>query len=530
MPTRPTKQRDLTQPIEMVYTDFSGGLDAKSKKNGIIQNGAWFCENCSPKRKINDVNTYGALCTRPGYTNLLDPPAGVASLTNLCWVSTTVGAVSQWVFALDPATGSVYRSAWSPPLAWVGPVITIAGATEMRAINASGYGIFCLYGAGVGGMYSWSGAAWAAIAATPVARYIAYHRNRVFVGGADLAPWRVHFSDLRSPLAGYGTSAAPVNWFDDIDDDTGYQITGMIELGDRLIVATGLRFYALAGSGPPDYGLYKISERVGCSAPGSLTTNGEMIFFLSNEGFMAWDTSSKPIDIGVAIWNYYRNDFDASLATTMKAAWHDKALYIIYRTATGTNKYRGLICDMTGEGARGWFPTRVDSWNFSSLLAVDNGLYLLALDGVNGKLVQMDSSQSDGANGIDTEWRHAHWDGGLPTIPKRLKCIEIEAEVDTAGTDRVAVDIYRDLSTTAETLITDSAVDMSLIGVSTNAGAHLSAGRGTYTRSIVVFRMRTTQGQDLFHTLSWAVKRTGAKTGMVILAVRVSAMPEPSEN
>src|SRR3990172_4063433 len=380
----PATQEDYDGPVERLYTAFAGGLDASSRKNALPINAAWFCENCWSRGTVSETNLYGALRTRPGYTLLLENPLGIGpgSLTNLCNVFTTVAVVGQWIFALVPSTGEIYRTPWPAPLAWT-LTATIVGATEMRAISTNGYGIFVVYvPGGAAGMFSWDGAAWAAIPGAPLARYIELHRGRVFTAGQDAAPFMIQYSDLFAPLVWPVTNIIP----NAVDSNPNWQVQGLLEYRDRLYVPTGLSFYALAGSGPPDYEFIKVTSTVGCSSPRSLVTDGAWMYFLSNRGFMRWDGSSEPDNISSPIWNYYRGDFDAALANTTQCVYHDQALYIVYRSATGTNKYTGMLHDLWGSQSPGWYPTRVDSWNFASLLTVENGLYILAGDAITGRL------------------------------------------------------------------------------------------------------------------------------------------------
>ena len=543
-------QQDYDAPLEVVYTDFSGGFDGVSKRDALPPNTALFAENCWCRGTISESNLYGSLRTRPGYTILLENPlgAGAGSLTNLCVVNTTAAVTGQWVFALVPSTGGIYVTPWPAPLAWA-LITTIPGATEMRAVSFSGRGIFCVYGPGaVGGMFSFDGAAWAAIAGTPIARYIELHRGRVFVAAPDTAPFQIFYSDLFDPLTWPVTNIIP----NVVDSNPNWQITGLMEYRDRLYVSTGLSFYALVGSGPPDYEFYKVTSWAGCSSARSLSTDGSYIYFLSNKGFMRWDGSSEPDNISRPVWNYYRNDFDGALANTTQCVYHDEALYIVYRTLTGTNKYRGMLHDLWGSQSRGWYPTRIDTWNFASLLTVENGLYIIAGDALNGRLVRLDNGHTDGANGIDTEWRHRpESEFGNPaykTIQKRLNRIEILAELDVsprvcvdipnvsmnhvdkpgifavvvAGPEKVEIDLYPDFNACAA-IMTDGTTDMDLRSGTSIAGSHISELRAPYDRTVVLFVAPAPQDFPLFNAVSWAVKRTGAKTAMTILAVKLIA-------
>ena len=519
MPIQPAKVDNLTGPVEAVFTNFGGGLDWWSAKTTMPPNTAWLTENCFSRREIFDPNFAGALNSRPGLLLLHENPlgAGAGRLTNIRYVSTRVAATGNFLFVLETTTGRIYSTPWPGPIAYTLRA-TVAGATEMRAVSAAGYGIFCVYGpGGVGGMYSFDGTTFALIIGAPQARYIAFHQNRVFVAGMDANTTRLQFSDLRAPLVGYG-----LNLIDDVDDDSGWQITGLLDFQGTLIVTTGIKIFALAGSGPPDYSLYNINQAVGCSAPDSLTTDGDSIYFLSNRGFIRWDTHGEAEYISRPVWTYLRDDFDPDFASGTLSAYFNWGLYSSYRNFEGTDYNRAINLDlMTG----GWFPTSKDSWKLSGLTSVENGEYLLAGDAANGRLYQVVTGTSDNGVGITSFWRHAHTDLGHPTAVKLLNHIEILAEVDS-GTQRLELNVYRDFGLTPESMLAASATDIDLRA--TGTGARMSVATVDSSRTNVLFRATPSPSQKHFRTMSWEIKRTSATTPFTVLAVKVVATLYPT--
>lgn len=521
MPDQSPRVEQYQGPVEFLHEDFSGGLDAWMKRTSMIPNTAFICENAYPLRRVFDRNLYSALCTRPGLVELLDNPAGAGpgSLRNLTYVVTLTGGASvQWIFA--SVGDNIYATQWPAPLGWA-LVATIAGHTEMRAISIAGLGVFAVYGpGGVGGMFTWDGAAWAAIAGAPQARFIARRENRVFVAGQDAQPTRVNYSDDLSPTTGYS-----LNLLNNVGSDRGWPITGLLDYQGSLLIFTGNAVWQLAGAAEDDFRLFPITNSIGCVAPNTLCTDGERIFFLANRGFIRWDTQGEPVYLSELIWPYLRTDWNPNYIANAVAAYHDWGLYACYQNtagAVGVNN-RGIICELRKGG---WFPVSSGNWNFASILSVENGLYLLAGDNTTGKLWQVRESSTDGANGISFQWRSLWNHFGQPTQPKLLNNIDILAEVDSAGTVPVTLRIYRDFSNTGTDLTATPDIGLRATGT----GARMSPATNDQNRTIVLFRAKPKANFRYFKTLSWEIVRASEKTPTIVHAVKVYATMKPVLN
>lgn len=99
-----------------------------------------------------------------------------------------------------------------------------------------------------------------AVSGSPAGRCIAFHKNRLFVGGTLLNPYRLYYSNI-SDYATWG-----VNSYIDIGRDDGEPIEDITPFRNALMIGKKSSLWFLTGSGPDTFSLSKLP--VGGAAPG----------------------------------------------------------------------------------------------------------------------------------------------------------------------------------------------------------------------------------------------------------------------
>lgn len=150
----------------------------------------------------------------------------------------------------------------------------------------------------------------AALSATaPQARYSGVIKESLFLGNInDLAntsdgvvPNRVHWSGFNEPdawpAAGSTTAQEKQSDFQDLPNGGAVRgITGAVGGADGVIFMDAA-IYRVQFEGPPTfYGFYEVEHSKGCAASFSIVNTGYAVFYLSEEGFCAFNGSvSAPI-------------------------------------------------------------------------------------------------------------------------------------------------------------------------------------------------------------------------------------------
>jgi hypothetical protein len=115
----------------------------------------------------------------------------------------------------------------------------------------------------------------------PVSKYIALHKNYVFLAGNSTYPSRLYWCDLDMPETWTGTN------FLDINPDDGSVITGLQRTLDTLVIGKDYNTYVLYGD-VPEYTegleLWRIKEastETGSASQGSMERYGKTVIYLS---------------------------------------------------------------------------------------------------------------------------------------------------------------------------------------------------------------------------------------------------------
>lgn len=118
----------------------------------------------------------------------------------------------------------------------------------------------------------------------PAAKYIALHKNYLFLAGNSTYPSRLYYCNLDTPETWTGTD------FIDINPDDGDTITGLYTTLDTLIITKEYNIYVLYGDTPTYteglelWRIKKSSTSTGAVNMGCLATYGKSLFYLSRNG------------------------------------------------------------------------------------------------------------------------------------------------------------------------------------------------------------------------------------------------------
>jgi hypothetical protein len=215
----------------------------------------------------------------------------------------------------------------------------------------------------------------------PVAKYVATVRGFVFAGNISSYPNRVQWSSLEDPAGAWTSSTTTQADLQDIFGDTQVgQVTQIVggEYGTVFCENGVFRFTYVGGD------LIFTNDQIirgnGTTAPGSVQSHGEMIFFLGNDGFyMLSPAGLQPIGEGI------NRTFLEEVAETdywriSSAIDPRNSLYVIAYPTTGTVLDKFLVYNWQ---ANKW--TTVEAGNMETLFTFySEGYTLETIDALIG--------------------------------------------------------------------------------------------------------------------------------------------------
>lgn len=209
-----------------------------------------------------------------------------STYNNLSFTITVVDADN---FTLNGTTAVVTTFAVSG----VGYVAKTNGSpTPLGGVNFCTFSDLCIAVSPAMTTLKSSGTTFSPLLGTPPsnAKFIATHKARVFiahhsVGSSPERRNRVSFcaqnnAEDWTTITGAATDAG----FIDVGKDDGDVITGMVSLGNVLVVFKNQSTWMIQGSGPDNFTVRPISTRVGCIASNSVVVCDQFAIFLSDLG------------------------------------------------------------------------------------------------------------------------------------------------------------------------------------------------------------------------------------------------------
>ena len=120
-------------------------------------------------------------------------------------------------------------------------------------------------------------------------RFIAVHKNRVFIGSNNQYPGRVWWSEPFQAEA-FITDEN----FADFTRQTGGIITGLIEFNDQVVVFTEDQMFGIANVDTDVPDIYIIHPSVGSIAPDAVASGANRLMWLARDGVYLWNGNDPP--------------------------------------------------------------------------------------------------------------------------------------------------------------------------------------------------------------------------------------------
>jgi hypothetical protein len=266
-------------------------------------------------------------------------------------------------------------------------------------------------------------------AGAPKARYIATVRNFVVVGNTFDAvdgnvPSRVRWCGLDDPTS-WIVSATTQADYQDLDVSKGWvrQVVGG-EYG-TIFQEHAISRMTYVGS-PVIWQFDEVESGRGCPAPGGVVKAGNIIFYLGNDGFYAFDgTSSIPIGVNKVDKTFW-NEVDLSYLSriTATADYDQQIIYWAYPATGNTNgRSNKILCYNYSPNAKKRWST-VEGIDIELIYnSISEGYTLDSLDTISTNLdslsFSLDSRVWTGENfllsGFDSSHRQINFTGSAMT-------------------------------------------------------------------------------------------------------------------
>jgi len=247
----------------------------------------------------------------------------------------------------------------------------------------------------------------------PIAKYITFHKNRLFLGntGDGANPSRVIFtgSDANPADLEYFKTLSTV----DFDPDDGDEITAIVPFLDQLTVFKRNKIFTLRGNQPSSFIRVLANPALGCVAPRSAQAWDKGIMFLSTRGVFSFDGSratrvSEKIDPAL-------NSLPAEALATAAALVFQQRYYLFVNedSANAWNETTYVFDFTTGTWTkyRGWNVRHAAIWN---RVGADE---MFGIDHVaSDKIVQYRATSitDDLGSDIAAHWTSKWFDFGVP--------------------------------------------------------------------------------------------------------------------
>lgn len=228
----------------------------------------------------------------------------------------------------------------------------------------------------------------------PKARYLAVVRDFLVVGYTDdlvdgVQRSRVRWSPIANPAGDWAISATTQADFQDIP--TGDAVAGLVG-GEFGIVLMEGALYRMTYVGPPTiFQFDEIAPGRGCSAPGSIATDGRLTIFLSEDGFYSTNGQDvQPVGAG-KLDRWFAEDVDPGAYGQMSALMDPtRQLYVLaYRSASAPSSANDSLLLYSWVAQR-WTVARVETEVLCSALSAS--LDLEDLDAISSSIDALPAS------------------------------------------------------------------------------------------------------------------------------------------
>ena len=277
----------------------------------------------------------------------------------------------------------------------------------------------------------------------PKAKYVAYHKNKLFMAhtGGGTNPSRIIFtgSDANPGDLEYYKALSTV----DFDPDDGDEITAIVPFLDQLTVFKRNKIFTLRGQ-PTLTSLIKVlaNPALGCVAPRSACAWDKGVMFLSTRGVFSFDGAratrvSEKIDPAL-------NDLPAdTLAAASGLVFQQRYYLFVNESAVSTANETTYVFDFTtGTWTKyvGWFVRQAAIWN-----RVGGDEFFGIDDATRAKVLQYRIGSDDAGTDIDAHFVTKWFDFGVPERRKMAR--RMYAYFQAEGQHQVNVDVFKSFQT-----------------------------------------------------------------------------------
>lgn len=266
----------------------------------------------------------------------------------------------------------------------------------------------------------------------------------------------------------------PTSWlasnYIDLDSEDGDVITAMWVLKDVLVVFKKYKTYIVKYVGGISiFDWERIDNAVGCVGPNAICENDGILYFISSDGFYAFDSTRPPYSISDQIENRV-NRINSDLEYVCEVDNFDTKGQIFFNVAEGssTRKNKIYIYDPT---SKNWTQWNIGVASISNILYGANLMFIdfpnayetysvvigdaggakdsfLAFGTYDGKLQRFGESSNDLGLALDAYWVSPWIDFGYPDRNKRI--LRATIFVDSTGANNYDIDFiaYKDWNDT----------------------------------------------------------------------------------
>lgn len=258
----------------------------------------------------------------------------------------------------------------------------------------------------------------------PAGKYVVFRKDRLYVAGVSGAPNRLYFCET-----GDATTWNTGSNYIDVRSNDGDKITGILPIGDNLVVYKNNSIWLLTGTSASDFFLTEVVAGKGCMAPKSLVADKSIHYFLHRVGVYAFNGSeavkiSGKIDPeidGIAP-NYFEN----------AAAIIYKERYWLSYTGTGQTENKKILIFDARAGFGGWTLFEgINARSFVLWVGADDEGELYYGDSGDGFVWKADVGADDGGSDIETQFTSKNFVFGNIVIFKEADYVHVSAENST---------------------------------------------------------------------------------------------------
>lgn len=276
----------------------------------------------------------------------------------------------------------------------------------------------------------------------PRARYVTFHKNRLFFGNCNAGanPSRVIFtgSDANPADLEYFKTLSTV----DFDPDDGDEITGIVPFLDQLTVFKRNKIFTLRGNQPSSFIRVLANPALGCVAPRTACAWDKGVMFLSTRGVFSFDGAratrvSEKIDPAL-------NELPADTLSAASALIFQQRYYLfVNQSAVGVNNDTVYVFDFTtGTWTKysGWNIRQAAIWN-----RVGGDEFFGIDDASRSKLLQYRIGTNDAGAAITASFVSKWFDFGVPERRKMARRMYVYFEAEAL--QQVQIDVFKSYQT-----------------------------------------------------------------------------------